>query len=233
VVAATENHYVTHEVWLFGQFDWKRYLPDVEADVRIARETKQMRTGSTYDVQGLHGWLEYTNGLLGRGKAEPPAPAAARAIRVEAEDAVSITTPLSIGEDGSAGRGKYVGVAAAEARPASESITSFRDFVSPTASATYRIEIPADGAYAFRAACWWPTLAGGFTVLVDESNMRDEVLHPSKEGTPRSWTVEKLPAPLYLGVGSHTVRIVGRTPGARIDWFELAPAPANTSSGSR
>ena len=116
VVAATENHYVTHEVWLFGQFDWKRYLPDVEADIRIARETKPMRAGSTYDVQGLHGWLEYTNGLLGRGKAEPAAAAPARAIRVEAEAAVSITPPLSIGEDGSAGQGKYVGVAAAEAR---------------------------------------------------------------------------------------------------------------------
>ena len=29
VVAATENHYVAHEVWLFGQFDWKRYEADV------------------------------------------------------------------------------------------------------------------------------------------------------------------------------------------------------------
>src|ERR1039457_7575846 len=52
VVAATENHYLPHEVWLFGQFDWKRYLPDVEADIRIAREAKPLRAGSTYDVQG-------------------------------------------------------------------------------------------------------------------------------------------------------------------------------------
>ena len=49
------------------------------------------------------------------------------------------------------------------------------------------------------AVCWWPLAA---------------------------WTVEKLSGPLYLGAGSHTVRIVGRTPGARFRRFELAPAGA-------
>jgi hypothetical protein len=233
VVSATENHYATHEVWLFGQFDWKRYLPDVEADVRIARETKPVRTGSTYGVQGLHGWLEYTNGLLGRKAESAAATSDARAMRVEAESAEAITLPLSIGEDSSAGQGKYVGVAAAEAGPESESITSFREFVAPAASASYRVEIPADGAYVLSAACWWPGRAGSFTVLVDESNMRDQVLRPAKDGPPQSWVIEKLPGTLYLGAGGHTVRIAGRTPGARIDWFELAPAPANTTSASR
>jgi hypothetical protein len=224
VVGATENHYLPHEVWLFGQFDWKRYLPDVEADIRIASEAKPLRPGSTYDVQGLHGWLEYTNGLLGGGKTEPPA--AAQPVGVEAEAAESITPPLAVGEDRSASLGKYVGVAAGEARHQSESITGFRDFVFPSASATYHIEIPADGAYLLSAVCWWPERAGGFTVLVDENNAGDDLLHPSKDGPLGSWTVEKLAAPLYLGAGSHTVRIVGRTPGARIDRFELAPAPA-------
>ena len=229
VVAATENHYVPHEVWLFGQFDWKRYLPDVEADIRIAREAKQMRTGATYDAQGLHGWLEYTNGLLGRGNALPPAAGTAQAVRVEAEAAESITPPLAVGEDASAGQGKYVGVALAEARPESDSITNFRDFVSPAASATYRIEIPADGAYLLSAVCWWPARTGGFTILVDEANMRDMALHPSKEGPLRSWATEKMAVPLYLGAGTHTVRIVGRTPGARIDRFDLAPAPVGAA----
>jgi hypothetical protein len=227
VVAATENHYLPHEVWLFGQFDWKRYLPDVEADIRIAREAKPLRPGSTYDVEGLHGWLEYTYGLLGRARTRLPA--ATQTVQVEAEAAASITPPLAVGEDASASQGKYVGVAAAEAKRESESITGFRDFVSPDASATYRIEIPADGAYLLSAACWWPERTGGFTVLVDENNMRDHVLRPSKNGPLRSWTTEKLGVPLHLGVGSHTVRIVGRTPGARIDRFELAPAPANVT----
>src|ERR1035437_4891022 len=165
-VAATENHYVPHEVWRFGQFDWKRYLPDVEADIRIARQAKPLRAGSTYDVQGLHAWLEYTNGLLGRANTPPPA-AAAETVRVEAEAAASITPPLALGEDSSAGQGKYVCVAASQqARPESESITGARDFVSPAASATWRIEIPADGAYLLSAVCWWPQRAGGFTVLV-------------------------------------------------------------------
>jgi hypothetical protein len=229
VVAATENHYVPHEVWLFGQFDWKRYLPDVEADIRIARQAKPLTAGSTYDVQGLHAWLEYTNGLLGHANTPPPA-AAAETVRVEAEAAASITPPLALGEDSSAGQGKYVGVAASQqARPESESITGARDFVSPAASATYRIEIPADGAYLLSAVCWWPQRAGGFTVLVDESNMRDLALHPSKDGPLASWTTEKLATPLYLGAGNHTVRIVGRTPGARIARFELAPSGATVT----
>jgi hypothetical protein len=67
--------------------------------------------------------------------------------------------------------------------------------------------------------------AGGFTILVDEANLRDLTLHPTKDGPLNSWTVEKLGIPLYLGAGSHAVRIVGRTPGSRIDWFELSPAP--------
>ena len=224
VVAATENHYAPNEVWLFGQFDWKRYLPDVEADIAIARESKPLGKGATYDAQGLHAWLEYANGLMGRANALPPAAGGAQPIRVEAEAAVSLTAPLAIGEDASAGQGKYVGVAAAEAKPEGDSITNFRDFVSPAASARYRIEIPADGAYLLSAVCWWPAHAGGFTILVDEANMRDLAVHPSKEGQMRSWTVEKLAVPLYLGAGSHTVRIVGRTPGARIDRFELTPA---------
>ncbi len=218
-MAATENHYVTHEVWLFGQFDWKRYQPDVEADIRIAREAKPFRPGSTYDVEGLHGWLEYTNGLLRRGAAEPPA-AAREAVRVEAEAAVSITPSLTL-------QGNYVGVPEAEARPASESITGFRDFVSPGNSATYRIEIPADGEYRLSATCWWPRRAGSFTILVDENNSEGDTLHPSLDAPLSSWTVEKAGSSLYLGAGSHTVRIVGRTPGARIRSFELAPPPAS------
>jgi hypothetical protein len=222
VVAATGNHYVPHEVWLFGQFDWKRYLPDVEADIRIAREAKPLRPGSTYDLQGLHAWLEYANGLLGRDNAVPPA-AAEQAVRLEAKAAASITPPLAIGE------GKYLEVAAAQSTPESESITGAREFVSPAASATYRIEIPADGAYQMSAVCWWPARAGDFTILVDEANLRDLALHPSKDGPLAAWTVEKLSGPLYLGAGSHTVRIVGRTPGARIDRFELAPAAASAT----
>jgi hypothetical protein len=216
VVAATENHYVPHEVWLFGQFDWKRYTPDVEADIRIAQEAKPLRPGSTYDVQGLHEWLEYTNGLLGRAAAESPA-AAREAVRVEAEAAVSVTPPLVLHD-------KYVEVPEGEARPQRESIDGFLDVVSPDASATYRIEIRADGEYLLSAVCWWPRRAGSFTVLVDESNNEGDTLHASKDGPLASWTVEKLGAPLYLGAGIHTVRIVGRTPGARIARFELAPA---------
>ena len=60
--------------------------------------------------------------------------------------------------------------------------------------------------------------------------MREFVLRPSKDGPLRSWTVEKLGVPLYLGAGRHTVRIVGRTPGARIDGFELAPALAGVTA---
>lgn len=221
VVAATANHYVPHEVWLFGQFDWKRYLPDVEADIRVAREAKPFRVGSTYDVEGLHEWLEYTYELLGRPTKHLDTVAAP--IRVEAEAAESVTPPLAIGVDDTASQGKYVGVLTAETKRVGESITGFRDFISPAASAVFRIEVPADGAYSLAAACWWPERAGGFAVLVDESNTRNYTLRPSKDTPLRSWMLQNLDAPLYLGAGSHTIRFVSWTPGARIDRFEFAP----------
>jgi hypothetical protein len=36
----TKSHYITHEVWLVGQFDWAKYLPKVEQDIDIARMMK-------------------------------------------------------------------------------------------------------------------------------------------------------------------------------------------------
>ena len=36
----TTSHYVTHEVWLMGQFDWAMYLSDVEKDIDMAQKTK-------------------------------------------------------------------------------------------------------------------------------------------------------------------------------------------------
>jgi hypothetical protein len=42
------------------------------------------------------------------------------------------------------------------------------------------------------AVCWWPERAGGFTILVDEANLRDLTLHPAKDGPLKSWTTEKL-----------------------------------------
>ena len=64
-------------------------------------------------------------------------------------------------------------------------------------------------------------------------SQRPPLLHPSKDGPLGSWILEKLAVPLYLGAGSHTVRIVGRTPGARIDRFELAPALAAVTPPDR
>jgi hypothetical protein len=224
VVAATQNHYVPHEVWLFGQFDWKRYQPDVEADIRWARETKPFRANSTYDVEGLHPWLEYSYGLLGRKVAAPPV-SEVKPVRVEAEAAVSVTAPLMVGEDKTASGSRYVGVRAQGPKQAGESITGFREFISPDASAVYRVDLPAEGAYSLTVSAFWQERTGGFTVLVDENNAaRGNSIRPSPETALFTWTQQKAGAPYYLGAGKHTVRFVSRSPGARIDWFELAPA---------
>ena len=222
VVAATSAHYVPHEVWLFGQFDWKRYQPDVEADIRWAKEAKPFRAGSTYDVDGLHDWLEYTYGLLGR-PVSPPKAAATQPIRIEAEAARSLTAPLMVGQDKMASGGKYVGVKSGSAKQAGESITGFRQFITPDASAVYRIDLPADGAYSLTVSAFWPERSGGFTVLVDENNgTRGNSIRPAADCQLFTWTPQKV-ATHYLGAGSHTIRFIGRSPGTRIDWFELAP----------
>jgi len=38
LAAVTAGHYIPHEIFLFGQFDWKRYTPQAERDIQIARE---------------------------------------------------------------------------------------------------------------------------------------------------------------------------------------------------
>jgi hypothetical protein len=49
----TKSHYVTHEVWLVGQFDWEKYLPAVEKDIEIAKNmkpwTREQQTWTTED----------------------------------------------------------------------------------------------------------------------------------------------------------------------------------------
>lgn len=40
LAALTEVHYREHEVWLFGPFSWKKYLPDAERDLAEARAAK-------------------------------------------------------------------------------------------------------------------------------------------------------------------------------------------------
>ena len=189
-MAATEDHYLPHEVWLFGPFDWKRYVPDVEADIRIAREAQPFR--STYAAEGLHDWLTYTWELLRR----PASPAmGGYPVRVEASAAESITPPL--------------------AAKSGESITGFREFISPAGSATYKIEVPADGEYTLRASC---AGTGSFNILIDESSTRTYTL--SHSGVEK---VHTLGAKLQLGQGIHTVRFFGSKPGAKLSWFELAP----------
>ncbi len=223
VVAATENHYVTHEVWLFGQFDWKRYLADVEGDIRIAEEATPFRQDSTYSLEGLHAWLEYTGARLGRRSGEA-AGAEPVPLRIEAESAQPVTPPMSIAGDTAASGGKYVVVAAQATSQARESITGFREFISDAASARYSIDLPADGEYALWVRCSWPQRSGTLSVLVDESNTRSYSLRPPASGSPESWAVQKLNATLYLGAGRHTIRLFSRSAGVRIDRFVLAPS---------
>jgi hypothetical protein len=189
VVAATENHYITHEVWLFGPFDWKRYTPDVEHDIQIAKEAKPFR--STYDVEGLHHWLTYAFDLLGR---KAPVTERAKSLVIEAASAESVTPPWEI-------RGGAVVMGPMSKTAAGESITGARDFLTKSSSATYRIEIPADGAYRLRVT----GNSGGLVTLMDESNTR-------------SISADSI---LYLGAGPHTVRFFGRQPDARIERFEV------------
>ena len=89
LATVTKSHYITHEVWLFGQFDWGMYTPLVEQDIAIAEATKpfahasqrwQVRGGegnwqdfdstvfSTFDQAGLHEWLLSFNTVYNAGR---------------------------------------------------------------------------------------------------------------------------------------------------------------------
>jgi len=225
VVAATENHYIPHEVWLFGQFDWKRYLPDVDHDIVIAQEATPFRKTSTYDAEGLHEWLAYAYRLLGREPdAEASAPAAP--IRIEAASAAKITPRFSTADN-------TIVVLPAPRAQAGSAITGVRDSISAANSATYRIEISSDGAYQLWARCWWQSRGDNFGVFFDESNTDDRGshrLHPSADAPLHSWVLEKMPATLYLGKGTHTLRFVGRSAGSRIDWFVVGPRATSPAS---
>lgn len=114
-------------------------------------------------------------------------------------------------------------------------IQGVRDSISTANSATYRIEISSDGAYQLWARCWWQSGDDNFGVFFDESNTDDRGsrrLHAAPDALLHSWVLEKMPATLYLGKGTHTLRFFGRSAGSRIDWFMLgppatSPAPAH------
>ena len=197
VVAATENHYIPHEVWLFGQFDWKRYTADVERDIGIVKAARPYR--STYAEEGLHTWLEYAYDLLGRPKTPP---GAGGRVIVEARDAISVTPPMER-------HGDAIVMAGAAAKAAGESITGARDYISTAASATWRVDIPSDGAWELRVVG-----SGNYIALVDESQTR----------------LGALGVVLQLGAGPHTVRIFGREPGVRIERLTFAPPLASPAS---
>lgn len=230
VVASTENHYIPHEVWLFGQFDWKRYLPAVEEDIQIAREAKPFPTDSTYGLEGMHQWLQYSSELLGRRVAAKP-PAYVAPVRIEAEAADSMSPRMSTGGGSQASGGRYYITLSgpAEARPAN-AITGARDTISQANSATYRIQVPAGGAYQVWLSRWWEDRSDNLALLVDESHVRIYNMRPDPDARLRSWDLQKLDGTLNLGAGSHTIRIFARTPGARVDRLIIAPPLTDPAS---
>ncbi len=40
LIETANAHYITHEVWLMGQFDWAKYLRDVERDIDMAKNAE-------------------------------------------------------------------------------------------------------------------------------------------------------------------------------------------------
>jgi hypothetical protein len=85
----TKSHYVTHEVWLVGQFDWAMYLPQVEEDIAIAQKmkpwTKEKQTWARADGKKLmkstrwraDGWPKDVEPWLRDFNARAQGPAAA------------------------------------------------------------------------------------------------------------------------------------------------------------
>ncbi len=112
LAAVTKSHYMTHEVWLFGQFNWKMYTPDVERDIEIAQQAKpfehmaqawQVARGdgtppwndfesicySPFDRAGLHEWLIYFDTQYNAARLGKILPEAGTALRWKPRIALS------------------------------------------------------------------------------------------------------------------------------------------------
>ena len=205
VVAATENHYVPHEVWLFGQFHWNLYTKDVENDIRIARDAKPFPSGSTYALDGMHEWLEYTYRLLGRTPAVP----AVVNMRPVFGGPLSVTPPMAEHEDPASPLGQYVAVDAREHARQGDSITGARPSSSGASSAMFQVELPADGEYHVSVDCWWPKAEGSVVVFVDENGTESDgyPVRASSRTPLRTWTRLHVNRNLPLGAGTHDIRI--------------------------
>lgn len=226
VVAATKDHYIPHEVWLFGQFDWNRYLPDVAADIHIAREAQPF-AGSTYALDGMHEWLDYSFKLSGR-TISTPAPLTAKPVRIDAAAAASVTAPMVTREDAAAPGGRYVASEAQDMSRTGPSITGARPSSSGKSSAIYHVDVQQPGEYAVWLDLWWPRASGSIYVFVDENATGSDGYGLSASGkTPlRQYQRQRLAKTVFLGAGSHTIRVFAPTPDVRMGRIVLAPAAA-------
>jgi hypothetical protein len=104
----TSSHYVTHEVWLMGQFDWAMYLPQVEKDIDIARKmkpwTKEEQTWTLADGRNFtspprwraDGWPNGIGPWVGAFNTRAQGPIAA----IEIPAGSSIKTRLNVDSSG-------------------------------------------------------------------------------------------------------------------------------------
>jgi hypothetical protein len=236
LVGITDQHYLPQDIFLIGHFHWKDFTSDVERDIAIARDARPFRKESAYALEGMHPWLAYSRELL--GFANHPAPdGEGGLIRVEAESTESRTPEWIVVSDPDTASGRCLELRL-DADPvvdtpmsvAEESHVDGALMITQTLSASYTVDLPADGRYDLSVRCRWSSHAGSMGILVDEGNLslengdrRHRVRRPP-EAPSGTWIEQRWKTRLDLGAGQHSIRLYSRVPGLAVDWITLRHA---------
>ena len=162
--------------------------------------------------------------LLAAGLAAPAARAGGAVVCVEAESAATNEPQMVVVRDDA----PPPGVKAVEGASARAYLEIPQGAGNPPSNSAGRavlaLDLPEEGDYTVWLRVWWDDSCGNsFTVQVDGR----PAFVMGEDGTYRAWhwvrhPVSRMAAPLRLAAGAHTLTILNREDGARVDQVLLS-----------
>ncbi len=140
---------------------------------------------------------------LVRGENAPTSATHPVRIEIEAEDASTMDPVFSLRRDEDASGGEAVGVPEGRGKPP-----------KVTGRITYTFTVPVTGKYRLWIRKWWLDGCGN-SVRIGVDDL--PVYTVGEDGTYRRWDWAKLPVPLPLSKGEHTLYLYNNEDGAWVD----------------